>query len=100
MDSPRSSGSWRALSARHGRFASPLPFALAALSVVWAINFLVVLPIVSPAFAHLVPYAVSLASKLCFGLAAAEVLRRQGASDFRFRRLAPAAAADHAGVRD
>ena len=50
---------------------------LAALAGVWAINFFVVLPIVSPAFVHMVPYAVSLTSKLLFGVAAAAVLRRQ-----------------------
>ena len=48
---------------------------LAALAGVWAVNFFVVLPIVSPAFVHIVPYAVSLTSKLLFGVAAAEVVR-------------------------
>jgi len=49
---------------------------LAALAAVWAANFFVLLPVISPAFVHGVPYAVSLASKLLFGLAAAETLRR------------------------
>ncbi len=39
-------------------------------------NFFVVLPAVSPTFVNLVPYSVSLISKLLFGLAAAEILRR------------------------
>jgi hypothetical protein len=69
---------WRTYSANRGGRANPYPFTLAALAGVWAINFFVVLPIVSPAFIHMVPYAVSLASKLLFGLAAAEVLRREG----------------------
>jgi len=53
---------------------------VAALAGVWALNFLVVLPIVSPAFIHLMPYSVSLISKMAFGLAAAEVFRRQDAA--------------------
>jgi hypothetical protein len=50
---------------------------LAALAGVWATNFFVVLPIVGAAFIHLVPYAISLSSKLLFGAAAAEVVRNQ-----------------------
>jgi hypothetical protein len=67
---------WRAFSANRGGSANPYPLILATLAGVWAVNFILVLPIVSPAFIHMVPYAVSLASKLLFGLAAAEVLRR------------------------
>ncbi len=55
---------WSALRERQPSLTNPYPFMLAALSGVWAINFFVVLPIVSPAFVHLVPYAVSLTSKL------------------------------------
>jgi hypothetical protein len=50
--------------------------ALAVLAAVWAVNFFVILPVISPAFVHLVPYSVSLMSKLLFALAAAETLRR------------------------
>ena len=50
---------------------NPYPFMLVALAGVWAINFFVVLPIVSPGFVGIMPYAVSLASKLLFGAAAA-----------------------------
>ena len=53
-------------------------FMVCGLAVVWLINFFVVLPIVSPAFIHIVPYGVSLTSKLVFGLAAAETPRRLG----------------------
>jgi hypothetical protein len=53
-----------------------LPAALAALAAVWAINFLVVLPVLNPAFVELLPVPVSLASKLLFGAALASVLRR------------------------
>lgn len=65
---------WQELSAQRA-LTNPYPFMLAALAGVWAINFFVVLPIVSPAFVHAVPYATSLTSKLLFGLAAAEVVR-------------------------
>jgi hypothetical protein len=58
------------------RVANPYPCMLAALTGIWVVNFFVVLPILSPAFVHLVPYAVSLASKLFFGAAAAETVRR------------------------
>jgi len=50
-------------------------FMLASLAIVWAINFFVVLPAVSPGFVHLLPYGVTLASKLAFGLAAATTLQ-------------------------
>jgi len=56
-------------SGRHVRAVS-----LAALAAVWGVNFFVILPLVSPAFTHLLPYAVSLTSKLLFGLAAGQVL--------------------------
>jgi hypothetical protein len=68
---------WRAISANRPRSASPYPFTLIALVGIWAVNFFLVLPIVSPGFIHLVPYAVSLISKVLFGLAAAEALRLQ-----------------------
>ena len=47
----------------------------AALAIVWAVNFLVLLPLVSPQFVDIVPYAVSLLSKLLFGIAAAGVFQ-------------------------
>lgn len=42
---------------------------LIALATVWAMNFLVILPVVHPAFVQLLPYPVTLLSKLFFGLA-------------------------------
>jgi hypothetical protein len=66
---------WRALVAKRPHLNNPYPFMLTALAAVWAINFFVVLPIVSPAFVHIVPYAVSLTPKLLFGVAAAEIVR-------------------------
>jgi hypothetical protein len=77
---------WRALSSHSLESAGPFPFTLLALVGVWAVNFFVVLPIISPAFIHLVPYPVSLLSKVLFGLAAAEALRRQEAPALKARQ--------------
>lgn len=52
--------------------------AMAALAAVWALNFLVVLPLVHPAFVTLLPFAVTLASKLLFGAAFGWTLRLSG----------------------
>ena len=57
--------------ARHSEFA----LTMLVLTAVWAVNFLVVLPHVNPAFVHLLPYGVTLLSKLLFGLAAATTFR-------------------------
>jgi hypothetical protein len=67
---------WQAVSNVSATCRPPYGFVLAVLVGVWAMNFFVVLPVVSPDFIHLVPYAVSFVSKLLFGIAAAEVLRR------------------------
>jgi len=77
---------WRALSSHRLEIAGPFPFMLAALVGVWAVNFFVALPVISPGFIHLVPYPVSLVSKVLFGLAAAEALRRQDASALKARQ--------------
>jgi hypothetical protein len=66
--------------------SSPFPFMAAALVGVWAINFFVVLPVVSPAFIALVPYSVSLISKLLFGLAAAGAFHLLAAPAVNLRR--------------
>lgn len=78
---------WRALAPRLGAAANPYAFALTALAAVWAMNFLVVMPALGSNFVTLMPYAASLASKLLFGVAAAEVLRRERAP---LRTLRPA----------
>lgn len=67
---------WQTLSSGRAQTISPFPFTVATLAAVWAFNFFVVLPVVSPAFIPLVPYSVSLISKLLFGLAAAAVFRQ------------------------
>lgn len=64
---------WSPLVQRRGAFAT-LEAALASLVVVWAVNFLVVLPHWNPPFATLLPYPVTLLSKVLFGLAMAAVL--------------------------
>lgn len=50
---------------------------LTALAGVWAVNFLIVLPQLSPGFLDLLPTQVTLVSKLLFGLAAAWTFHRQ-----------------------
>ncbi len=74
---------WRAMPTAR---ANPLSFAIIALAGVWAINFFVVLPIVSPAFISLLPYSVSLISKLFFGLAAGGALRLLAAPSLTMQR--------------
>jgi len=63
-----------------GGYVLPV-FMIGSLAIVWMINFFILLPMVSPGFAHLLPYPVTLASKLLFGLAAAATLH------IRSRRL-------------
>jgi len=43
------------------------------LALIWAVNFFVLLPWLNPVFPRLLPYAVTLASKLLFGMAMAAV---------------------------
>jgi hypothetical protein len=45
------------------------------LAAVWAVNFLIALPYINPEFVGLLPYSVTLLSKLLFGLSAAAVFR-------------------------
>ena len=54
---------------RHRGTAVTVTLGMVALAAVWAVNFLVILPVVHPAFVHLLPYPVTLLSKLFFGLA-------------------------------
>ena len=62
-------------------FALPL----GSLAVVWLINFFVILPELSSGFVHLLPYVVSLASKLAFGCAASVVAYSRNASSISAR---------------
>ncbi|MHA1530007.1 MAG: hypothetical protein ACTSVG_13390 [Alphaproteobacteria bacterium] len=55
------------------------PLAVIGLLVaIWAMNFLVVLPVVNPGFVELVPLGAALTSKVLFGAAAALVLFYRG----------------------
>jgi len=54
--------------------ARVVPFMVLSLAAVWAINFFVVLPAMRSDFVYLLPYGVTLASKLSFGLTAAGML--------------------------
>jgi hypothetical protein len=47
------------------------PFMIGSLVIIWSINFIVVLPTVYPSFVHLLPFTISLASKMAFGVSAA-----------------------------
>ena len=44
------------------------------LALVWTLNFFIILPWLNPAFVTLMPYSVSLASKLLFGVTMGIVL--------------------------
>jgi hypothetical protein len=66
---------WRPALRHFGRWAT-LALAIAVLAVVWAINFLVLLPVLNPQFVELMPLTVTLASKLLFGVAMALTLQR------------------------
>lgn len=56
--------------------AGTVAIAVGALAGVWAINFLVVLPLVNPRFVTLMPYAATFLSKALFGGAMGAVLAR------------------------
>lgn len=61
--------------ARRWAEQSEFSVAIVTLLLVWAVNFFLVLPYLNPAFVQLLPYSVTLVSKLLFGLSAAVVLR-------------------------
>jgi len=56
--------------------AHTVAIAICALAGVWAVNFLVVLPLVNPRFVTLMPYAATFLSKALFGAAMGAVLAR------------------------
>jgi hypothetical protein len=59
---------------------SVLTVSAAALAAIWVINFFLILPVVNPDFVTLMPYAVTLASKLGFGIAMGWVFWRQASA--------------------
>lgn len=64
---------WLPFARRHGG-AVTLASAVVVLAGVWVVNFFIVLPVLNPAFVLLMPYGVTLFSKLLFGIAMAWVL--------------------------
>ena len=66
---------WRLAAPRLGA-AAFLTTAAVSLALVWAINFLVVLPALNPTFVTLMPYGITLVSKVLFGIAMGAVLLR------------------------
>ena len=73
---------WLPFIRRRGPAAS-LAVASAVLATIWAVNFLLVLPVVNPVFVTLMPYPVTLGSKLLFGMAMAGVLYTAQKADAR-----------------
>ena len=63
---------------KHFGARGALSSAVAALIAVWAFNFLVVLPVLNPAFVTLMPLSATFISKMLFGVTMAAVLQ-QGA---------------------
>lgn len=59
---------------RHRGPAASVAVAAGVLALIWVVNFLLILPIVNAEFVSLLPYLVSLGSKILFGLAMAGVL--------------------------
>lgn len=59
----------------YGRVYAEFSLVILTLATVWAVNFLLLLPYLNPRFVDLLPYSVTLASKLLFGLVAATVFR-------------------------
>ncbi len=60
--------------ARFYGMAGTMISALVVLVSIWAVNFFIVMPMLNPAFVTLMPYPVTLISKILFGLAMASVL--------------------------
>jgi hypothetical protein len=66
---------WRP-SVRHSGIVGCLLASCGVLSLIWAFNFFLLLPSLNPNFAGLMPYGVTLGSKLLFGIAMGWVLHR------------------------
>lgn len=54
------------------------PLAVALLIGIWTVNFFVLLPVLNPVFVGLMPLAVTLTSKVLFGVAMAATLQQGG----------------------
>jgi len=66
---------WRLAAPRLGS-AAFMTTAAVTLALVWAINFFVVLPVLNPAFITLMPYSITLVSKVLFGIVMGSVMLR------------------------
>ena len=64
---------WLPYVRQHGTIAT-LVAAIVVLTGVWVVNFLIILPVLNPAFVTLMPYWVTLLSKCLFGIAMVWVL--------------------------
>lgn len=62
------------LRGRRSAYASDLAVLAATLTLVWAANFLVLLPTLNATLAHLLPYSVTLVSKVLFAVGMASAL--------------------------
>ena len=80
---------WQTFARRRGAVTT-LATALAARTAIWAFNFFVLLPVVNAQFVNLMPYAVTLASKLLFGIAMAATLNASAVHRVVMRRQAHA----------
>jgi hypothetical protein len=60
---------------RRRDFATMLALLIGALTLVWLVNFFAILPLLNPRFAVLMPYSVTLLSKVLFAVAMACVLQ-------------------------
>jgi hypothetical protein len=75
-------------SARRAAPGATTMIAVMALTLVWAINFFLILPVINPKFVALMPYGATLISKMLFGLAMAGVIRRSAPRAYATHRPA------------
>lgn len=82
---------WQTFARRTGKGAT-LGAAVLSLAAVWTFNFFVLLPVVNAEFVGLMPYAVTLLSKLLFGVAMGIALNAFGSQSIghKHRTLAHA----------
>lgn len=66
---------WQMVSPRLGT-TGIVAIAVAALALVWAVNFFVVLPMLNPAFVKLMPHGATLFSKMLFGITMGWVVQK------------------------
>jgi phosphate/sulfate permease len=77
---------WRPFLRKRGVVGTLLG-SVAVLTLVWGVNFFAVLPFLNPAFVVLMPYGVTLASKIMFGIVMGLVLQVEAVGKTGRRRL-------------